>query len=263
MKTNHRTNSEVPSEIIGIEDNEVHEESSGWTLVLGDSHTKSIDMRKVEANLKGKKLSNPASSKPREASAYTTTKYWPNAKWPESNLEDRVPQLLSEKQYSNLIVLAPSNNIKNTEDMSEDEQNKMGIATPCETLLVVEKALKDNPTLKKAIIVELPPRNDSYRLSDLTEFSNFVLKGAVEKSKYKNQISIATLDSMYDYSNKDIFGSPNYFKYDGIHMHGKLGRKVYSSCILMALKSAGLTSSESSTIPNPTPTHNQFSVLSN
>ena len=52
---------------------------------------------------KGKKLSNPASARPSEASAYTTTKYWPNAKYPSSNLEDRVPKLLNEKKYSNLF----------------------------------------------------------------------------------------------------------------------------------------------------------------
>ena len=260
MKINHLPEKEPPIEIVDIEDND---EESGWNLIVGDSHIKSLNMRKLENALKGKRLSNPAASKPREASAYTTTKYWPNAKWPESNLEDRVPQLLSEKKYSNLIVLTPSNNLKNIEDMPENEQNQMAIDTPCETLSIVEKALKDNPTLKTAVIVELPPRNDSYKLSELTEFSNFVLKGAVKKSKYRNQISIATLDAMYDYSDKDIFGSQNYFKYDGIHMHGKLGKQVYSNSILMALESAGLTSTEPSIANSPVTTSNRYSALSN
>ena len=86
----------------------------------------------------------------------------------------------------------------------------MALDTPLEIRSIVEKALKDNPTLK-AVIVELLLRRDTDRLSELTEFSNFVLQGAVEKSKYSNQISISALDSMYE-KKRDIFGSPNYHK---------------------------------------------------
>ena len=70
---------------------------------------------------------------------------------------------------------------------------------------------------------------------------------------------------MYDYTERDIFGSPNYHKYDGIHMHGKLGRKAYSNCVLMALESAGLTSTSTEFAPdyNPISTSNRYSVLSN
>ena len=211
-------------------------------LVVGDSHIKSLNMRKLESALKDKRLSNPAAAKPSEASSYTTTRYWPNAKYPESNLEERVPKLLSERKCTNLIVLTPSNNITNIKDLPEEQQNQMAVDTPLETLGVVEKALKDNPTLKKVVIVELPPRADCDRLAELTEFSNFVLKGAVKNSEYRNKISIGSLDSMFNYSERDIYGSPNYHKYDGIHMHGKLGRKVFTNSVLSALESAGLTS---------------------
>ena len=72
---------------------------------------------------------------------------------------------------------------------------------------------------------------------------------------------------MFDYNKRDIFGSPNYYKYDGIHMYGKLGSKVYSNCVLTALESAGLTSLpgtlESSSAYSPIPTSNRYSVLSN
>ena len=247
--------------IVEIEDSEDEPE---WSLIIGDSHIKSLNMRKLESALKGKKLSNPASARPSEASAYTTTEYWPNAKYPSSNLEDRVPKLLNEKKYSNLIVLTPLNNIKNIEDMPKDQQDKMTVHTPLETLLIVEKALEDNPTLKKTVIIELPPRTDNDRLSELTEFSNFVLREAADKSKYRNKISIGSLDTMYDYTERDIFGSPNYHKYDGIHMYGKLGRKVFSNCVLAALESAGLTSTEpESSASSPISTSNRFSALSN
>ena len=90
-----------------------------------------------------------------------------------------------------------------------------------------------------------------------------MLKEAAEKSKYRNQINIGVLDSMYDFTYRDIFGSSNYHKYDGIHMHGKLGRKVFSNCVLTALESAGLTSTESAPAYSPVSTFNRYSVLSN
>ena len=260
MQSSHTSNKGSTAEIVEIEDTD---EVPEWSLIVGDSHVKSLNMRKLEGALKGKKLSNPASSRPSEASAYTTSKYWPNAKYPSSNLEDRLPKLLNEKKYSNLIVRTPSNNITNIEDMPKDQQDMMAVDTPLETLAMVEKALKDNKSLKKAVIIELPPRTDNDRLSELTEFSNFVLKEAANKSKYRNQISIGALDTMYDYNERDIFGSPNYHKYDGIHMHGKLGRKVYSNCVVAALESAGLTSAESTPAYIPISTSNRYSVLSN
>ena len=56
-----------------------------------------------------------------------------------------------------MIVLTPSNNITNADKMPAEEQNQMALATPLETLAIVEKALKDHPTVDKAVIVELPP----------------------------------------------------------------------------------------------------------
>ena len=90
----------------------------GWGLLVDDSHVKYINSRTVEKKLRCKRLRNPALTKPKEASAYTTTRYWPEAKFPDSNLEERVPKLLSERNYKDMITLAPSNNINNIEKWS-------------------------------------------------------------------------------------------------------------------------------------------------
>ena len=83
-----------------------------WGLIVGNSHIKSVQTRRLEKLCRGKRLRNPASTSRKEGSAYTTTKYWPNARFPDSNLEERVPKLLSERKYDYLITLTPSNNIK-------------------------------------------------------------------------------------------------------------------------------------------------------
>ena len=166
-------------------------------LLVGDSHTKIVSNRHLEKTCKGQRLRYPARTKPSEGSSYTTTKYWPNAKFPESNLEDRVPDLLKEKDYTYMITLAPSNNITNIKDMENHLQNELAEHTALETLLIVEKAIQDSDNLEDAIIVELPPRVDSHRLQDLTEYSNFVLRGAVSKSSLKHKITVASLDALW------------------------------------------------------------------
>ena len=256
--------------VVNIEDPETDIDLSpkhGWTLLIGDSHVKSLKTRTIEKalNQKGNRLRNPAYNKPKDGSAYTTTRFWPKAKYPENNLENKLPELLHERPYNSAIVLTPSNNITNIEDQPKEEQNKLAVATSTETLAMVEKALDDFPTLKKVLIVELPPRADNERLSELVEFANFVLKSAVEKSRHRDQISVVSLNPLYDQSQYDIFGSFSSPKSDGIHMRGRRGSRLYTDCILNGVKSAGLGST--ATPPKAAsyniPTSNLYEVLSN
>ena len=108
-----------------------------WGLIIGDSHIKSVQTRRLEKACKGGRLRNPASTKPKTGSAYTTSRYWPNAHFPESNLEDRVPKLLGERNYDYMITLTPSNNIKNAEGRENKEQFKMAEETALATLAIV------------------------------------------------------------------------------------------------------------------------------
>ena len=151
--------------------------------------------------------------------------------------------------------------------MESVEQYKMAEHTAHETLAIVEKALEKTKSLKKAVIMELPPRADSARLQSLTEFCNNVLKNAAMASAYKDKIIIGSLDPLYSHSNADIFGHPSSPNYDGIHMRGKSGKWAYTGCIMAAVKAAGLTyeSSRSSSPPTATliSTSNSFQALSN
>ena len=256
-------------------------DKSEWSLLVGDSHVKAINGRQIEKVLKGNRLRNPAKSSPKEGSAYTTTRDWPGALYPDSNLAERVPALLKERQYNSLIVLTPSNNITNIEHSDKEEQNERAIKSALDTVSIVEKALRENPTLRKVIITELPPRADSLRLAELSEFCNFALRSRIEKSDHKKQITIASLGNLYKYTEKDIFGSHSSRNNDGIHMRGKHGKQAFTNCILAAVESAGFRrqriftnttniSSNSNTAnissnsnTSNIPTSNMFDVLSN
>ena len=236
-----------------------------WGLIVGDSHMKSVQTRRLEKACRGKRLRNPASSSRKEGSAYTTTKYWPNARFPESNLEDRVPKLLKERKYDYLITLTPSNNIKNIENEDVNEQYKLAEHTAFETLAIVEQAIEKSETLKNAVIMELPPRADSARLQSLTEYCNFILRDIVSRSKYKQQITLGSFDRLYDFSENDIFGHRSSNSYDGIHLRGEWGSEAFTDCIRKAVKRSRFSSNLATTTPTSIPisTSNQFEVLSN
>ena len=236
------------------------------TLLIGDSHVRTVQARRLENKLAGGRLTVPAAQSPREGSAYTTTRQWPGAFYPDSNLAERLPALLAKQPCKSIIVLTPSNNIKNLEKLDSYEQSELAIQTALDTVASVEKALAESPGLEKAVIVELPPRADSWRLAELTEFSNFALRGAVEKSALSSKITLASLDSLYNHSNEKIFGRRNSrnYKYDGVHLRGKLGAKLYTESILTAVRAAGLASSHVvNAATDPILTHNRYSVLSN
>ena len=104
-------------------------------------------------------------------------------------------------------------------------------------------------------------------MSELTEFANFSLRGCVEKSKYKDKITIASLNSLFQHTEKEIFGSPSSRKNDVIHMRGRFGATAYTECIMRALKAAGLCLSRSTNTEgmdsSSIPTSNYYNVLSN
>ena len=145
-----------------------------------------------------------------------------------------------------MIILTPSNNIKNLDNYDRPRQSELAVKTALDTVSIVQKALVESSSLKQAVLVELPPRTDSGRLSELTELSNSALRKAVRKSTCSRKITIASLDLLYQHSNLDIFGSQSSPRYDGIHLRGKLGAKVFTDCLLTAVTSAGLTLAETS-----------------
>ena len=96
------------------------------TLLVGDSHMKTINCRAVEAGLGGAKFvcgehiaapltgrRSPRAGKP--GRAYNSVGSWPNAKYPESSLDKVVPKLLAQTKspITNLVVQSPTLDLTN------------------------------------------------------------------------------------------------------------------------------------------------------
>ena len=225
--------------------NSPHPSRVPYTLLVGDSHQKTLKPRLVEKGLRGGRLYAPGYVKPKEHRAYCSSEDWPNARYRKNNYAAKVPELLAQREYTNLIIQAPCNditNLRNIED--EDEKNALAEQSAFNTLATAEMALKDFPTLERVLVLEQPPRVDG--LEELSSYSKFVLRGAVERSSLRNRIAVRSLNSLEyttDQMKVDIFGSPSNSRSDGIHLAGKKGRQLYTDSILTAIQQSGLPGS--------------------
>ena len=212
------------------------------TLFVGDSHLKNINHRRVEMATKGQ-LFVPGYTNRKKGEAgsrtYCSTADWPNARYPEQNLTDTLPQLLSARQYTNLIVLAPCNDITNLRTMSQSESLTMAVKSSHNTIAAVEKALTENTNLKDVTIIERFPRVDE--LSEVSEFSNFVLRVLAEKSPFRNKIYVGNHSHIFNNipeKEEKMFGPYSSRYSDGIHYMGNLGNEVISDSIRKIIRTS-------------------------
>ena len=112
----------------------------------------------------------------REGRAYCSNKEWANARYPDNNITDMVPQLLnnSTRQYSNLILHASCNDISNLHDKNRNSQQVLAEQSSINTIAAAaEKALTDFLSLESVLIMERPPQADN--ISELSEHTNNTL----------------------------------------------------------------------------------------
>ena len=221
-----------------------------------------MNLRTIE-KATGGKLYTPRYLGGRRGRAYCSTKDWPEAVFPASNLVERVPQLLAGKEreqmvaghgrvagaapqdrfYSNLVIQAPCNDISNLLEIGDQEtQYTMAEQSSRNTLTVMERALRDFPSLEKGVILLRPPRADG--LYDLSEHANFALRGMVEKSTLKTKITIASMEELHFTTQEkmvQVFGSNTSSRSYGLHMDGEQGKQLYTGAIVAGVRSAGLS----------------------
>ena len=102
------------------------------TLLMGDSHMKTVNCRKVEAALGGGKFVcgehiaiQPPGRRSKRAGkpgrAYTNVGSWPNAKYTESSLEKVVPELLAQSKspITKLVIQSPTSDLTNLRSLHE------------------------------------------------------------------------------------------------------------------------------------------------
>ena len=61
---------------------------------------------------------------------------------------------------------------------------------------VAEKSFREHTTLEKLVLIEYPPRADSVHLAELSQYSNQTLRAAVDKSKFRRQIVVGSMDNL-------------------------------------------------------------------
>ena len=190
-----------------------------------------------------------------------------------------VPRLLSQRPFKGGIKLAPGNDISNLAPLDRNEQYTMAAQSARNIVGVAERALKDNSTLEKLVMVEYPPRADNVQLNKITQHANNKLRESVDRSEFKGQIVIGNMDKLKFNNKKDMidrFGPQNQTSwYDGVHFRGNLGKKLYTESIIAAVNATSSISESRYVTPRntlrprnqqgilPTPTYNKFETLSN
>ena len=235
-----------------------------WFLI-GDSHVNSIKLGMVEKYTKGK-LFCKGFAHPKEARAYCSTKNWPNARYPSNNHSEIVPQLMKVRPYTGGVILCPGNDISNLTALDKAKHYDMAEKSALNMLKVAERALEENSTLEKLVLMEYPPRADSEHLAKLSGYSNRVLRDLVDRSRCRAKIVVGSMANL-DYTNKDQmvdrFGPTNsHPRYDGVHLRGNKGSQLDTDSIIAGVKAAvDITNKKQEkdfTIPKNNVKHRQF-----
>ena len=212
--------------------------------MVGDSHLKSLNLRMVE-KVTGGRLFTPWVTRPKEDRAYCSTRSWPNAKFPNNNLTEKVPELHRARTYSNMIIQAPCNNIFNLSVMpqagNKEEMYWLVEQSSRNTIKVVVDALKEFPSLHKLILMERLARVDS--LSAVSDYSNFVIRLLAAKSEFKDNIvfgSHSLLECDTDAKTVNMFGPSSSPRSDGIHLRGHHGMQLHTDSVILIVKTAGI-----------------------
>ena len=189
---------------------------------------------------------------------------------------------MSERPYKDSVILCPGNDISNLSKMDKAEQYSMAKKSALTMLAVAEKALRENSTLERLVLMEYPPRADNPQLADISQYSNKVLRTEVNKSEFSKQILVGSLGNL-KYSSLeemvDRYGPRNVHpRFDGVHLRGSQGSQLFTECVIAAVKATAdmpIKKSESDfKIPkntvkhrqnhdqvNPIPTQNKYSTL--
>ena len=229
------------------------------TLLVGDSHMKTINCRAVEAGLGGAKFvcgehiaapltgrRSPRAGKP--GRAYNSVGSWPNAKYPESSLDKVVPKLLAQTKspITTLVVQSPTLDLTNLNHptlLREPAHRDLVLQSARNVVQTMERALAENPSLRKGVILEQLPRANFSHLSNMAKIYNSTLQQLVAQSPYHRQLVVVghlALTLTAAANTEAMFGQRSSRRSDGVHFRGPEGARQHTDSVLSALKVAGL-----------------------
>ena len=204
------------------------------TLLVADSHRKTMNFREIEEELGGKLFVTPA---------YNSAE-WPRSKFPTKSQKVVVPLMLKDAPYTDLILQLSCNDISNVDHIF-DEKLKLHLAEKSSqnTVNIAVAALRENKKLQNVLILPRSPRVDSEELKLLSDHGNTAAVEAVEKSGYQQQIKLGSMSTILAKTQDQmhqVFGSRFSPRYDGLHMRGHRGQQIYTRAILESIRSNGL-----------------------
>ena len=173
-------------------------------------------------------------------------------KFPETNFATVLPQKLQEDTFQNVIVQAGSVDISNlrtnVEPAKYSEYFKQEATMSAKNLFsVCEEAAKQNPSLKKIVILKQTPRYDPPSEDPLSvkpvlsELFNRTLEQCLQSSQVKNRIFLGTHNIDCTGAIREArYRETKSGKFDGLHLYGSSGSKAYTNSLLTILKLAGM-----------------------
>ena len=172
----------------------------------------------------------------------------------ESSLETVVPQLLAQSKstITNLVVQSPTSDLTNLRGLPQSDHRALVLQSAGNVVWIVERALFENPSLRKAVIMGQLPRKDDALLSTYTELYNTTLQQLAATSDYRDKLVAGGHPSLAPTTEEKttaMFGSPSSPRSDGIHFRGSEGSRSHTDSVILALKSAGLAAPAATAIP--------------
>lgn len=211
----------------------VHEKNR-LTLLLADSHRKTMNFRQIEEELGGELVVVPA---------YNSGE-WPRAKFPTKSQKVVAPLMLKERPYTDLILQLSCNDISNVDHILDAKLKLHMAEKSCQnTVNIAIAALKENVQLQNVLILPLTPRVDSEDLKLLSDHANAAVIEAVAKSEFRQKIKLGSMRTMLTKTQDQIhqvFGSRFSPRYDGLHCRGNRGQEIYTRAIIDSIRSNGL-----------------------
>ena len=207
----------------------------------------------VSSNLDFNELAKRVDMVVKPVNAYAVTADSAGGKFPNKNFLDVIENELDDCDYDILVLGGGTIEITNLDTKVDPDKKllffKDEILTANQKMFsLAESALHSYPSLQKVIILRRPPRFDPITTDplelkpQLSRLGDAILFDIWCNSPFKNQITIGdhTIPHHLDENHLKIFGNPELNHYDGLHMYGPDGRKVFMASILTILKSAGI-----------------------
>ena len=171
----------------------------------------------------------------------------------DRNVLDVVEEQLKLTDFNFLVLGGGTTEVTNLDTTSSPEERlpdfKEAVFESSRKLLsIAEAALHTSPSLEKVIILRKPPRFDLLSVDplqlkpQLSKLGDAFLFDLWCNSDYKDKILLADhqIPHLLDDSHHNVFGHPHHQSYDGVHMHGPAGRKIFKQSVLNILSKAGI-----------------------